>query len=883
MAISRFDKFLTSDYGMNWYQPQLFTPNFEMLGKQIESAELEKNQFDTMANAQVDYLQGIHDEPAKAVKEKIQQTKDMLSEAVASGDMSKYKSAQRQGLGELKSLYLPGGDAYKLAEAKKTYNAQLAEIDKNVKGDPNRAFAKATLKQSTIDYWNIQKSIQAGSPTIIDYQDMEKDLIDAIGKLQASDMDEKNWIKSASQLGLSNIPKEVLFDIKKKGLSSERIGDLTKALFSGDKYRNQLMVNIYSTTGILPSTPQEVKQEKLLQVQTSLQANKQKALENIDNQGKELLAQKKNPKVVSQFIQERKQDIENEFKSLYPQDTDELMQFYKTTKINDLLKVAAPFTYVNTDRKAMWNVWDAKQARIAAREKAALAAVPETPITTNVELTDLFSSTLDNKNKSNELSAAARGTTNMVATSIGVDKGDSQARANVLFSLDGVAKSFTKSGVLDNQAFINYVQQHKDSLALNQYNFDQVGKIAENFVRDRNRVSAALINDVKAYEEKLNANAAYASLLESGKTSPEVNKVYSNILSIYSNELSAINVKTVDELIEAEKNGKLDNIFKTDIKTNKPIFTRITKDYSESGVVSQGTPSISYLMKEALLEAEKQNPKDFNKNLGFVKIFSGTKDLEEYSEAKAKVLTTINSKLQGIYGLNGQPAVFKDKAGNTYDPNNYDIEYQGVYVGTNNTTIYTAKLKQGKETIPVYSISRSTNEDRQRLNAAALKVVSAGVSNGDAQTVVNGLTIQASQSPGLTDKLINLDYAKITDSFPTVSFNDPQLKESFSTHSFIDLTTKTTVYRNNQPINFYIAKQSNNTYRIVNFDENQVQKDDIGRPISFPTVNIVPVDFSSKDPFSNKASSTFSSPQEAQLGLLHIQNVFNQSYQNLPK
>ena len=214
MATSRFDKFLTSDYNMQFYQPQSYIPNFELLGKSLLENEAEKDKFDQLSQVPVDYLKDIHNKQALEVQNSIDNLKNSVTEAFASGNINFAKAKLRDAQLSIRNMWQPGGKAYELAAAKKAYIEKANQIEKDVKGDNNRKYALHTLKQGTIDNAN-KDLIQVGSPEIIDLQDYYKDAHDLVKDLHATDLtSESDYVKYASSRGI-NIAPRLLMKIKK--------------------------------------------------------------------------------------------------------------------------------------------------------------------------------------------------------------------------------------------------------------------------------------------------------------------------------------------------------------------------------------------------------------------------------------------------------------------------------------------------------------------------------------------------------------------------------------------------------------------------------------------------------------------------------------------
>lgn len=640
MAISRFDKFLTSDYGMNWYQPQLFTPNFEMLGKQIESVELAKNQFDIMANAQVDYLRDIHDEPAKVVKEKIQQTKDMLSEAVASGDMSKYKSAQRQGIGQLQSLYLPGGDAYLLAEAKKAFNAKLDDINKNVKGDDNRKYAINSLIESTKDAWKNQKSIQVGTPEIIDYQDLVGDAYKLGADLKASDStDPSKLLQIASQYGIKNVPSDVLIKVQQEGVTKDRLKDLVTGLVNSGKYDGQLKVNNFAKYGYTNQLPQEKKEEFVNKINLNIEEQKKSYFSGLDQLFSTDLANAKTKKekdLLTNYYVNLKQQKEQDFNNKKLNSTEDLNSFFKNETVDHVYRAVSPLSYTKKDYAVDWNLMKERNDERRHRENLVQQAKNQDAELIPVEI---IGNTLDfEKTLSESLTETtnARNNTISFAGKLGLS-GTPDEKVNQLFKLRSTFSAARQQG-LSGEDLKNFIKQN----VLKNYDNLQADKILNQFSQSSGDISAILDNDVKAYKKHKQADENIRRYHGNYAESPAGDKMFEGLYWKYGQQLG---VNSASELKEKYLRGDLQNAFVTSMTSGiAKTKDAVASDYKPFSFI------VSDMVKKGV---EKMSPKELQKiqNQRIVYAYRD-ENLDKMGKASAELLNDVgDSSLKNPDGV----------------------------------------------------------------------------------------------------------------------------------------------------------------------------------------------------------------------------------------
>lgn len=127
MPISRFDTFLPNDYAYQVYSPQEFTPDLGMLDELLGGLQKE---YDTntaaLSKIMPNYLRNSPTdiEAARAFRDKYDKLLEESTAAFAEGRVNEGRRLMAQGMREIESDQLPGGDFYELERRVGEYGEQ---------------------------------------------------------------------------------------------------------------------------------------------------------------------------------------------------------------------------------------------------------------------------------------------------------------------------------------------------------------------------------------------------------------------------------------------------------------------------------------------------------------------------------------------------------------------------------------------------------------------------------------------------------------------------------------------------------------------------------------------------------------------------------------
>lgn len=242
-TINRFNKFTGRDYNMDWYVPQLASPNFEAWNEVLAG---EQNTYDT-ANAFLTsknprYLQTEED---RAI---YQQYRDFANKAV--DDIS--KAYQEQGISGGKRLmnnyasqiakeWQPGGRAHLLEDRFTGYASAREEIEKafkDGKSPVNKEYAYNLLNQqlnSPVKYDpNTGQYTRISTPELYQDPNIREQVLQAIDK-----------IKESGDTSIVALNPYWYEKIKREGRSAETIEAVTKAMLDQPEFAKQVGIEAW--------------------------------------------------------------------------------------------------------------------------------------------------------------------------------------------------------------------------------------------------------------------------------------------------------------------------------------------------------------------------------------------------------------------------------------------------------------------------------------------------------------------------------------------------------------------------------------------------------------------------------------------------------------
>lgn len=447
-TINRFNKFSPRDYSMEWYAPEVFTPNFEgwdnLLGThqaRYDAAMAATQKYPKHLENRMD-LAGQYRQNAETAVNDI--TQSYMKEGINAGN----RKMRDFGL-QLNKDWQPGGLAYELEQEFNDYQTAAQTIDKYYKDNKaensaNRLYSLDKLKQASQGEFKQDKTTgmyqRANiTPSLHPYVDIAEEA--------------QKLVKDIKENGTSDIVKmsPAWFQkIQTEEVTSETIRQVTDALLQQPKYSEQRAIELWREKS--QYTPEQIAQ---------IEANtKQQYLDNFNKQVGQLDSLKKDKKNVTS-LQETLQSegyYSGKINGSFDKDTKEAYEKYKNdskakleetinnTNIDTILNkkmldnytkpLVAAYTRKKVEKELIFNKeWEVQMKLAGQREQTSslvtaiqsLKAVPQSeflntpglarPMDTLDQLKSTSQKTYNDSKKSFNDIANLSGITNILGTS----------------------------------------------------------------------------------------------------------------------------------------------------------------------------------------------------------------------------------------------------------------------------------------------------------------------------------------------------------------------------------------------------------------------------------------------------------------------------------
>lgn len=890
MATSRFDKFLQSDYSMNYYQPQLFTPNFEMLGKVIGQLDQEKQTFDALSDLPIDYYQGVgHEEYVKKLRDKIDSKKEEVSQAFASGDLSLARSKMSGAISTIKKEWMPGGTADLLAKAKKDLIAQEAKLGEVVKNEKNRKWAWDATLESTRSLAKLG-DIRMGSSDIIEYQDYTKDAIDIVDKIKKSSINGLDEAyKTAEELGLKNLPSEVIVEIQKKGVTKEVIANITESLLRSPKYANQLKVENYYAYNWKDNLDDETANKHIPVINQVLaeryasniaaqEANYKKIRADYENSG----ASQATLNSIDDAAKQARAAIDSNYKSSLITDRSQIPNFYNNETIRSVKAVTTPLAYEETDPKLYWQKFQAAEKRRNLASWKELLELPEPgavsqDVTVIDDQKDLVSTY---EVSSKEFGDAAKNVGNLT-TSLGINRGNENDRLNGLKGLVLAQKEATRLG----ENFITHLIAKKGNYGLGDYTAEELNKMGTEY---RN-VSGKVPEVIDSYETKKDelddVTSVVNSVISANKDNPDfknyLNKARESYNSQYNKNVSE------EDFWKMYLRGDLDKIPVAKTWTNATSFgekvkligttfwnflTTSPKQTAPNQMSFAGSSNMGDLIRDAY-NSVAIDPKAQTKKI--VKAVS-SKESDDILDRVKELYNNANPRT--LKDLDGKPVVYRDKEGTVLaDP---DLEVVSVNFTTDGELV-TVKNSAGKLGQALAQFNPNNKDSYLNLIKS---MIATELTNNNTANVDRYLSAIKKIDPAFSKlgetirEAIPQEYQGQEVYYPTstghVSAGNSSVKLAKESNGVRIIT-------NDQAKYFYVAKIGNN-YNIVTADP--TQKKGTSNQAKYGKVLIIPFAYDLDNNFDpSKATINFKTAREAANALIFMKLLSEKAFTGTKK
>ena len=146
-TVNRFNKFLPRRFNSEYFVPEVFTPNFQLLAEGIKAQQGRLDTARALSDLPIQALQGKDTEMADQLRQKYNNQIDSVVDIFSNQGINAGNKALRDLSREIKRSHLPGGDAYELNQRLKNFTEfQKDQQERLQKGEirPEQYWASTT-------------------------------------------------------------------------------------------------------------------------------------------------------------------------------------------------------------------------------------------------------------------------------------------------------------------------------------------------------------------------------------------------------------------------------------------------------------------------------------------------------------------------------------------------------------------------------------------------------------------------------------------------------------------------------------------------------------------------------------------------------------------